>query len=287
MNASPDKLPLKLAGYAGRRHSNLALALILLPRERRRDAFLFYDFCRIVDDIADSGTASPEARQAQLDAWVEAFTPNGEKNLPADFLEMIQRRQLDRKLLTEIIFGMKMDIVQVDERITYPTFDDLHHYCWRVASAVGLISSTLFGATGKSVQLYAKELGIALQLTNILRDVAEDAVMNRIYLPQEDLERFGVTEQEILSGAPSPAMTHLLNYQAERADSYFAKAELAWSEMSVNQHRLMRPARLMSAIYRDLLLQMHRDRYDVFQKKYRVSRVKKLLLALRVFAGKN
>ena len=190
------------------------------------------------------------------------------------------RRNLDRHLLGEIIRGMQMDIDTEDRR--YATFQELRLYCWRVASAVGLVSAQIFGAHGGSVARYAEELGIALQLTNILRDVAEDALMNRIYLPSEDLARFGVNETEILSGTPSPAMTHLLSHQADRADSHFAKAELAWSEMSPNQKRLMRPARLMSAIYRNLLVQMHRDRYDVFGKRYRVGRLSKLFTLARI-----
>jgi phytoene synthase len=176
------------------------------------------------------------------------------------------------------------------ERNRYQTIDELIPYCHRVASAVGLVSATIFGATGVAVERYAEELGIALQLTNILRDVAEDAEMDRLYIPREDLERFGVSEEEILregNGIPSPAMIHLLNHQAERADSRFAKAELAWTEMSANQRRLMRPARLMSAIYRDLLLQMHRDRYDVFAKRYRVSGLKKVFLLLRVASTRS
>ena len=329
-------LPVRLTGAAGQRHSNLALALILLPKDRRGDAFLFYDFCRAVDDLADCGTDSVETRQTQLDAWIEALQRGAEKRLPVDFAGMIERRELDRQLLTEIVLGMRMDTT-INR---YASFDDLRCYCRRVASAVGLISATLFGARGAVVERYATELGIALQLTNILRDVREDAAWNRIYIPKEDLERFGVNEREILERSfpshgtekksrgsrvegrehgvekaasvnagirlfwPSTfdfrlstcieglesredsAITHLLNHQAERADSYFAKAELAWSEMSTNQRRLMRPARLMSAIYRDLLLQMHQDRYDVLQKNYRVSRIKKLLLALRVLTGK-
>jgi len=177
--------------------------------------------------------------------------------------------------------------VSPDERIRYATFKDLEIYCRRVASTVGLISTKIFGADisnegGTDVVHYAHYLGIALQLTNILRDVAEDCAMGRIYIPQEDLERFGVREEELLGPAPSPAITHLLNHQAERADSYFAKAELAWTELTPNQRRLLRPARLMSAIYRDLLLQMHRDRYDVFAKKYRVPAYRKILSLLRV-----
>jgi phytoene synthase len=111
--------------------------------------------------------------------------------------------------------------------------------------------------------------------------------MDRIYLPLEDLERFGVNERDILESIPSPAMTHLLNHQAERADSWFAKAEMAWSEMSANQKRLMLPARLMSCIYRDILLQMHRDRYDVFSARYHVPVFRKFLILLRVMTARN
>lgn len=279
----PPELPGRLAGTASRSRSNLALGLLLLPGSRRGDAFLLHDFCRTVDDIADGAARSTGEKQALLDAWLAALEPGKESLLPGDFREMIRRRHLDRHLLAEIVRGMRMDT----ERGRYATFAELLPYCRRVASDVGILSARLFGAEGPTVERYAEELGIALQLTNILRDVAEDAAMNRIYLPLEDLERFGVQEREILEGTPSPAMTHLLNHQAERADSWFAKAELSWSGMSANQKHLMRPTRLMSAVYRDLLLQMHRDRYDVFAKCYRVPAFRKLLHLLRVTAAGN
>ena len=256
MNPShPEPLhPLRIS-TGDRWGSNLALALFLLPSGRRKDAFLFHDFCRTVDDIADSPILGVKEKQHAVDSWLAALQP-----------------------------GMQMDVK--GEVTRYATFEELRKYCWRVASAVGLVSAQLFGAHGSAVVRFATELGIALQLTNILRDVAEDALMNRIYLPMEDLARFDMTESDILHGTSSPGMTHLLGYLAERADSYFAKAELAWSEMSLNQKRLMRPARLMSAIYRELLLQMHRDCYDVFTKKHRVSNSRKLLLTLRVLTAR-
>lgn len=276
--------PLQLRIPDGARNpSNLALGLLLLPGKRRKDAFLFHDFCRHVDNVADDPTLSTMEKQRILNAWLQALMPLHESELPKEFREMIDRRKLDRQLLSEIVRGMLMDT----ECNRYASFEQLIPYCRRVASTVGLISAKIFGATGTSVERYAEELGIALQLTNILRDVAEDAAMGRIYIPMQDLDRFGVSEHEILENRPSPAMTHLLNHQAERADSYFAKAELAWSEMTTNQKRLMRPARLMSAIYRDLLLQMHRDRYDIFVKRYRVPAFRKFLLLLRVMTSGN
>ena len=263
--------------------SNLVLGLLLLPKDRRKDALLFHDFCRHVDDIADHPSESTDQKRRFLDAWLKALSPGGEDLLPANFREMILRRSLDRHLLREIVRGMLMDT----EFDRYGSFGELEIYCRRVASAVGLTSARIFGASGEVVERYAENLGIALQLTNILRDVAEDATAGRIYIPLEDLERFGVTEKDVLHSRSSPEMTHLLNHQAERADSWFAKAELAWSEMSKNQRRLMRPARIMSALYRDILLQMHQDRYDVFAKRYRVSSISKLLILLRVMTSGN
>jgi phytoene synthase len=262
------------------------LGLFLLPRERRRDALLFSDFCRTVDDIADSPGRTSDEKRSLLEAWLLALKPGQEQALPKEFREMVIRRHLDRHLLPEIVRGMLMDVGET-ERIRYATFQELRTYCHRVASVVGLLSARIFGASGPVTESYAEQLGIALQLTNILRDIAEDAALGRIYIPMEDLERFGVSEHDVLESNSSPAMTHLLNHQSERADSHFAKAESAWSEMTVNQRRLMRPARLMSGIYRDLLLQMHRDRYDVFAKRYRVTVFRKFLILLRVMTARS
>ncbi|MFZ4387848.1 MAG: phytoene/squalene synthase family protein [Chthoniobacterales bacterium] len=274
-------IPRRLRGSVCRRSSNLIPALLLLPGDRRSDALLFGEWCRLVDDIADSRSLRITEKQQALKAWSLAIESS--KGLPNDFLELIRRRHLDSHLLLEVVRGMTMDT----EKNRYADFEELQGYCQCVASAVGLLSARIFGAHGTTVERYAEQLGIALQLTNILRDVVEDASVGRIYIPRKDLERFGVSEREILESTSSPSMTHLLNHQAERADSYFAKAESAWSEMTVNQRRLMRPARLMSAIYRDILLQMHCDRYDVFAKRYRVPLGKKFLLLLRVMTARN
>jgi len=277
-------LPTRIKGTGRLHSSNLIPSLLLLPGDRRGDALLFSDWCRLIDDVADDPFLGIDQKKGVLEAWLAAILDDS--GLPEDLHQMILRRNLDRTLLLEIVRGMLMD-VQDRGRIRQAAFADLETYCFRVASAVGLTSARIFGAHGKDVDRYAEHLGIALQLTNILRDVAEDSAMGRIYIPGEDQERFGISENEILHSITSPAMTHLLNHQAERADSYFAKAERAWSEMTSNQRRLMRPARLMSAIYRDLLLQMHRDRYDVFAKRYRVSGLKKFVLFLRVMTAEN
>jgi phytoene synthase len=274
-------IPLELRGSVKHHHSNLIPALLLLKPERRSDALLLGEWCRLLDDIADTHSLGTSEKRRILEAWLLAIK-SGE-GLPIDFQTMIRRHNLDQNLLADIVHGMLMDT----DHARYKTFADLEIYCRRVASTVGLVSASIFGARVKEVQRYAEALGVALQLTNILRDVAEDAARGRIYLPLEDLGRFGVSEADIFESHHTPQMTHLLNHQAERADSIFAKAELAWSEMSANQKRLMRPARLMSAIYRDILLQMHHDRYDVMSKRYKVNSIKKMILLLQIMTARS
>jgi phytoene synthase len=247
--------------------SNLAIALYLLPRARRKDALHFYTFCHNIDECVDNSSLTMHEKETFLKTSLESLE------------EIIQRYQLDRELLSEIICGMQMDLTIH----RYGTFEELRLYLWRVASAVGLVSAQLFGGKGVIIQNYSEHLGTALQLTNILRDVAEDAAQNRIYLPLEDLQRFNVTEAELLQGLPSPQTTHLFDYEAERALSYFAQADRAWEKMSPLERRTMKPARLMEAIYRTLLDKMRQDRYDVFHQRYRVGLFQKMALATQVF----
>lgn len=276
-------IPKNLRGTMRHRSSNLIPALLLLPAERRRDALLLGEWCHLVDDITDDPALPAQEKRAILERWLNSLLPGKEDLLPADFRDLIARRNLERQLLVEVVQGMLMDLGKHDQgEVRFATFPDLELYCRRVASAVGLLSARIFGGEGPMVERYAEQLGIALQLTNILRDVAEDGAMDRIYLPLEDLGRFGVAEEALLRGDISPAMTHLLHHQAERADSWFAKAETSWSELDRHQRHLLRPARLMSSLYRELLLAMHRDRYDVFAKRYSVPPLRKLMLLLRV-----
>lgn len=264
--------------------SNLGIALFFLPHKQRKDALLFYTFCRIIDDIADSCILSDWEKKKELITWIKLISGNTDDSdqydpkflkLLSDFSEMIERRKINRDQLSEIIHGVEMDL----KIHRYATFKDLELYLWRVASVVGLISAQLFGAQSQAVNEYAEKLGAALQLTNILRDVAEDAAMDRIYLPLDELTRFQVSEEELLKATPSPQAIHLFNYQAERALSYFVKTERAWEKLTRHEQRLMRPARFMEAIYRELLQTIQRDRYDLFHQHYKVGIIKKMALA--------
>src|SRR5438067_16732 len=168
--------------------SNLALAFISLGRERRRDITTFYAFCRVIDDIADDVDFGVEEKKKKLDLWRDSLrtgAPN-ESSLAPDIRSLIKKYSLQPEMLEEIIAGVEMDLTTV----RYATFEELRVYCYRVASAVGLVSIEIFGYRNPACKEYAVQLGFALQMTNIIRDVGKDLDQGRIYLPQEDFSRF-------------------------------------------------------------------------------------------------
>src|SRR3982075_2093856 len=168
--------------------SNLALAFVALGRERRQDVTIFYAFCRLIDDIADSTELSVEQKTRDLSAGREGLhgPSRDEPSLARELRDLIAKYSLTPAMLEEIIDGVEMDL----RKVRYATFEELRVYCYRVASAVGLVSIEIFGYRNPACKEYAVELGLALQMTNIVRDVGKDLRQGRIYLPQEDLERF-------------------------------------------------------------------------------------------------
>jgi phytoene synthase len=190
--------------------------------------------------------------------------------LPSDIAEIIERNGVDRHLLLEILEGVRADLTVR----RYATFEDVRRYCWRVASAVGLVSIRIFGCVDPASEAYAEALGLALQWTNILRDVGEDARNGRIYLPLDELTRFGVAEEDILAGVRTEAFDRLIRFQAGRAKTFFAAARVPDAD-----RRALVPAEIMRAIYAALLARMERDGFDVFGKRYRVPTSRKFLLA--------
>lgn len=258
---------------AGRSKSNLAFALLCLPPGRRKDMQVFYEFCRTVDDIADSRELPEEEARRALIAWKAAI--RGERPLPPDLERVVERYSIDRELLGEIVLGIEMDL----ETVRYETYQDLQKYCWRVASAVGLASLPILGANSLESRAYATALGMALQLTNIIRDIAEDARAGRVYLPTEDLERFGVAREEILGGQPTPGLRKLVEFEGERARALFQEAERRLPE---SDRRALRAPRIMAKFYLSLLQQMENDNFQVLTRRYRLSKAKKLVIALPI-----
>ncbi|MCE9609533.1 MAG: presqualene diphosphate synthase HpnD [Chthoniobacter sp.] len=257
--------------------SNLALAFVSLPRERRDDITVFYAWCRIIDDIADDPGQTVAARRAALELWKQALSAavGGESPLAEPVRALIAKYALGREHFLEIIAGVEMDL----DAVTYATWDDLRIYCYRVASAVGLVSIEIFGYRDAGCKTYAAELGLALQLTNILRDVGQDfANGGRIYLPREDLARFGYTAEDLAAGRRGDAFLALMRFETERARAFYRQATAA---LPPADHRSMVAAEIMRAVYTRLLDRMQRDGFDVFTRRYSLSRLEKITLIVK------
>ncbi len=250
--------------------SNLALAFISLGRERKRDITVFYAFCRVIDDIADSSKLSVVEKRVHLAKWrqmLHAATPD-EPLLARDVRQLIAKYSLPLDMLEEIIAGVEMDL----STLRYPTFQELRVYCYRVASAVGLVSIEIFGYRDPRCKQYAIELGLALQMTNIIRDVGKDLQSGRIYLPQEDLARFHYSETELRQRQYNERFVQLMDFQARRARQFFANAALA---LPAEDRKAMAPAEIMGSVYRGLLRRIELDKFRVFGKEYRLSKMEK------------
>jgi phytoene synthase len=257
--------------------SNLALAFVALPKDRREDITTFYAFCRIVDDIADDPGPTVETRQTQLNAWKKAITTPGEAEPPLApaLRELIARRKIDPELFLEIIAGVEMDL----HATRYATFGDLRLYCHRVASVVGLISIEIFGYQNPQTRNYALSLGIALQMTNIIRDVAIDyANGQRLYLPTGDLIHFGVTEADLAAKKYDERFVELMSFEAGRAQEFYGEAGRL---LPPEDRRNMVAAEIMHTIYYRLLERMERDGFRVFNQRYALSKLEKMAIIFR------
>lgn len=251
--------------------SNLALAFVSLGRERRQDITTFYAFCRVIDDIADSPDLTVSQKARGLVAWRSWLaSPGAEEEALADEVRRLMAKyQLAPTMLEEIIAGVEMDL----SISRYATFEELRLYCYRVASAVGLVSIEIFGYRNPQCREYAVELGLALQTTNIIRDVGKDLRSDRIYLPQDELARFAYSEADLRAHVYDARFLQLMDFQAQRARAHFAKAAAL---LPSEDRRAMVAAEIMGAVYRALLRRMERDRFHVFKKKYRLNRWQKV-----------
>src|SRR4051812_7936115 len=250
--------------------SNLALAFVALGRERRNDITIFYAFCRVIDDIADSPETTRDQKADELRAWRKWIRESAadEPALAADVRGLYRKYSITPPMLDEIIDGVEMDL----DDVRYQTFEELRLYCYRVASAVGLVSIEIFRYRNPACRTYAIELGLALQVTNIIRDVGKDLENGRIYLPQEDLARFGYSETDLRTRNYNEAFVALMDFESQRAEDYFAKASAL---LPREDRRSMVAAEIMASVYRALLRRMKRDRFRVFAKDYKLSKIEK------------
>ena len=270
-----------------RRDTNFYYSFVVLPDAERRAIVAVWDFCRAVDDAVDETAGAPGDPQRRADAAAELA--RWRQELDACFagrdcatdqgrnlVVHAARFGLPRKSFEDVIDGVGMDL---DAR-RYATFEDLREYCLRVASAVGLICLDIFGARDEGSRQYAIDLGIALQLTNILRDLGRDLAGGRLYLPLEDLARFGVTEDDLRAGVVTAPIRALLDFESRRAREFYSRAA---AELPKADARRLVAARIMSAIYFDLLERIERSDYGVFGETIRSPRWRKLLVAGRTW----
>lgn len=269
------------------RDTSFYYSFLVLPAEQRRAIVAVWDFCRAVDDAVDE---APEGmRAAQVVAWRDELarcfdgrppdTPQGRALQP-----LIATFNLPRSAFDALIEGVEMDL----HTSRYATFADLYEYCLRVASSVGLMCVEIFGCREPASRQYAVDLGVALQLTNILRDVPGDLERGRVYIPLEDLARFGCHEGDLGAeaihaghGVRSPAVKQLLAYQAQRAREYYRRAD---SVLPRRDARRLVAARIMGAIYRGILGRIEANDYDVFSQVIRLPRPRRALIAATTWA---
>jgi 15-cis-phytoene synthase len=269
---------------ARREAKNFYYAFIALPSPRRNAICAIYAFMRKADDLSDDESVPSEVRRSRLDKWLKDWraASNGAQTSDPVFVavrDATARFAIPLSLLDELVAGVTMDLDRAEsgETDTYATFADLYRYCYLVASVVGLVCIRIFGYTDPRAEKLAEETGIAFQLTNILRDVAEDAERNRIYLPVEDLAKHGVTLESLLHRAPGKAPSEkeraLLMEIAQRAENYYRSAEELLPYIDAES----RPAlRVLVAIYHALLKRIERADYDVFSRRASVPLGQKL-----------
>lgn len=260
---------------AAKSGSSFYYSFVFLPPERRRAITALYAFCREVDDVVDECTEI-EIANAKLEWWRTELDRvfDGEPAHPVGqaLKDVITRFELPREQLMEIIDGMAMDLAQA----RYADFKSLQLYCYRVASVVGLLSAEIFGYTDRHTLKYAHDLGMAFQLTNIIRDVGDDARRGRIYLPIDELERFNVPASDILESRHTPEFRRLMEFQAERAYHFY---DQAMAQLPACDHRSQRPGLIMAAIYRALLDEIARDGFLVLDRRTSLTPARKIWLA--------
>jgi phytoene synthase len=266
------------------RRTNFYYSFVFLPGEKRRAIEAVYAFARRGDDVVDSGLPPDEAtlqmalyRQALDACYAERGAAFDDPELAA-LAASIRKFQIPRQPFEDLILGLEMDLAGT----RYETFDDLSVYCYRVASAIGLMAIEIFGYTDLRARDYAVNLGKALQLVNILRDIQSDARRGRIYLPSADLVQFGVRPDELLSGVYQDAFIRLMEFESDRARRFFVEAR---HFLPAQDRSKLVSAEIMAAIYWRLLGRIQQRRYNVFGERVRVPTHEKLWTALSVYLG--
>jgi phytoene synthase len=269
----------------GKERSSFFYSFSFLPRAEREAMHCIYEFCRFTDDLVDEETedSSLEKKREMLAWWRSEVEKCYEGTSDHPILRRLHRIvthfEIPKEYLLTLIDGVEMDL----DKTRYETFEELKGYCYAVASVVGLISIQVFGYKHEETKEYAVQLGYALQLTNILRDIEQDAAHGRIYLPLEDLRRFNYSEKELLAGTYNSAFLSLMQFEANRAKEFYSNARAMLRE---DERAGLFAARIMDAIYFRLLRKIERANYNVFSRRISVSAPYKLATALKFWANR-
>ena len=273
---TPDAYCQQKAAASG---SSFYYSFLFLPPERRRAITALYAYCREVDDVVDD-CSDPATARATLAWWRQelaaAFHGTPQHPVARALAEIAPRFNLAEAQLAEIIAGMQMDL----EYNRYPSFEVLRQYCHRVAGVVGLLSAEIFGFQDPRTREYATDLGLAFQLTNIIRDVGEDARRDRIYLPLDEIERHGVSVADISASRETDNFRRLIEFQIERALGYYRDA---FAKLPAIDRRAQRAGIIMAAIYRTLLDEIQRDGCRVLTRRTALTPIRKLWIAWRTW----
>jgi 15-cis-phytoene synthase len=262
---------------AARSGSSFYYSFLFLPAEQRRAITALYAFCREIDDAVDE-CSEPHVARTKLQWWrdelARAFRGEPRHPVTQALGEPLARHNLPQEYFLELIDGMEMDL----DGFEYRSFSELALYCYRAAGVVGLLSAEIFGFEDRRTLRFAEELGTAFQLTNILRDVREDAMRGRIYIPRDEMARFGVTATDLHAGQTSERVRALLKFQAERARSYYRQARAL---LPAHDRARQRSSLIMAAIYEATLEEIARDGYRVLEHRLALTPVRKLWIAWR------
>jgi len=256
--------------------SSFYYPLLFLPKQKREALYAIYAFCRHTDDIVDE-IAEPREAEKRLAAWREelerAYEGTPHHPIARRIKEILPSCPIPKVYFEELILGMEMDL----QKTRYRTFEELSQYCYRVASVVGLACIEAFGYSHPQVKEYAVAQGMALQLTNILRDLPEDLERGRIYLPRDEMNQFGYAETDLLRRTYNGAFVALMRFQWNRARDYYLKAEsLLWIP---DRHNLV-VSEIMRAVYWEILKKIEENRFNVFERRIRLSPLRKASIAL-------
>jgi len=273
---TPDEYCQQKAAASG---SSFYYSFLFLPAPRRRAITALYAFCREVDDVVDE-SAEMQIAAAKLAWWraevANLYRGNPQHPVTRALAPFIGEYSLPQEHLDAIIDGMEMDLTQT----RYLDWAALERYCHRVAGVVGLLAARIFGYRDARTLEYARDLGIAFQLTNIIRDVGEDARKNRIYLPMDELKRFDVPAADILNARETPQFSALIRFQDERARTWYARA---FAALPAEDRRAQRPGLIMAAIYRALLDEIGRDGFRVLSRRTSLTPLRKFWIAWKTW----